>query len=374
MQVAIFLVSDERLLILPVIGVAAGVYWFYKGFRLLQRKRLILNTPASKIRSASMGLVEVSGLATGPYVLTSPLKQTECYYHRSIAWELQQRGKNSEWVKVAEETLHVPFYVDDDTDKVLVDPRGADMDLHCDLHEQYNRSVLFSGPEMPGCVSEFLLRHAANPNKRIKVEEYCIKPKNFLFVLGTLSQNPGLDASVMPSWAERSDQRSDEGTGFSSASLRTSLAPAPEMGEDARRSTGVDGEPQIIRLSPETSMVRATEMTQQQKIAAALTKAGISSPAAWAAAGFGGKLHSAVAVQPASAAGEKRNSADATGFDLHPPVVLMKGSHDPAFFISWRSQREVVKSLGWKSNLMIWGGPALTVVCVYFLLAHFGWL
>src|SRR5438309_7251140 len=83
---AIFFVSrPESLLIWSAIAAIAGVYWFYKGFRLLQRKRLILNTPASKIRSASMGLVEISGLATGPYVLTSPMKQSECYYYRSVA-------------------------------------------------------------------------------------------------------------------------------------------------------------------------------------------------------------------------------------------------------------------------------------------------
>src|SRR3982751_5236120 len=92
-----FVGSDVRLLAVAAIGALAGAYWFYRGFRLLQRKRLILNTPASKIRSASMGLVEISGLATGPYVINSPLTQMSCYYYRSIAWQYQQRGKNSEW-------------------------------------------------------------------------------------------------------------------------------------------------------------------------------------------------------------------------------------------------------------------------------------
>jgi len=345
----IFVFRPENALVLAAIGAAAGVYWFYKGFRLLQRKRLILNTPASKIRSASMGLVEISGLAAGPYVLTSPLKQTECYYYRSVAWEMRQRGKNNEWVKVAEETLHVPFYVDDSTDKVLVDPRGAEMDLHCDFHEQYNRSMLFEGPEMPGSVSGFLLRHGANPNKRIKVEEHCIQPENFLFVLGTLSQNPGLDASVVPSWADRA-----------------SVA-APE---DRNTQT------EVVRLSSGTGALPATAMSQQQKIAAALMKAGISNPAAWAVAGANGSstgtgAHSASAVLTAPAE-PRRVPAATLDFDLHPSVVLMKGSHDPAFFISWRSQRDVVTSLGWKSSLMIWGGPALTLACIYFLFAYFG--
>ena len=61
-------------------------------------------------------------------------------------------------------------------------------------------------------------------------------------------------------------------------------------------------------------------------------------------------------------------------FDLHPSTVLMKGAHDPAFFISWRSQRDVVNSLSWKSTLMIWGGPVLTLLSVYFLAVRFDWL
>jgi hypothetical protein len=53
-------------------------------------------------------------------------------------------------------------------------------------------------------------------------------------------------------------------------------------------------------------------------------------------------------------------------------MVLMKGSHNPEFFISWRSQRDVVSELNWKSAAYIWGGPILTLICVGILLARFG--
>lgn len=344
---------------MAVVGAGAGVYSFYRGFRLLQRKRLILNTPQSKIRSASMGLVEINGLATGPHVISSPLKQVSCYYYCSTAWQYQQRGKNSEWIKVAEESLHVPFYMDDASGKLLVDPGGAEMDLHCDLHEEYNRSVLLSGPEMPGSVYSFLARHGVDSNRRIKVEERCICPNSSLFILGTLSQNPGLDASVVPTWAGQPAQKN----------LRGSVA----------QIRPVNLKPEIMHLSGESSAVPAIEMTQQQKIAAALMKAGITNPAAWAVAGVspqspvqhGSPLSSAVAVSPES---PETTDHETESFDLHPPVVLMKGSHDPTFFISWRSQRDLIATLGWKSTLMIWGGPALTLVCVYILLAHFNLL
>jgi hypothetical protein len=44
---ALFRYSRNDGIIIAVIGAFAGVYLFYRGFRLLQRKRLILNTPAS---------------------------------------------------------------------------------------------------------------------------------------------------------------------------------------------------------------------------------------------------------------------------------------------------------------------------------------
>jgi hypothetical protein len=114
-------------------------------------------------------------------------------------------------------------------------------------------------------------------------------------------------------------------------------------------------------------------MTQQQKIAAALSRAGISNPISWTRASIAAPaaVDSAKAVRTIVA---EPAVEDLGGYDLHPPVVLMKGSHEPTFFISWRSQRDVVASLGWKSSLMIWGGPALTILCVYILLAGFGQL
>jgi hypothetical protein len=46
----------------------------------------------------------------------------------------------------------------------------------------------------------------------------------------------------------------------------------------------------------------------------------------------------------------------------------MQGTNNKAFLISWRSQQEVARSLGWKCTLMIWGGPGLVLLSLYFLL------
>src|SRR6202023_786701 len=97
------------------IGFCAGIGLFFYGFRLLQRRRLILDTPFSKIRSASMGMVEVSGLAVGPYTMVAPITTMPCYYYRTYVWEWKREGKNSKWVKVAAECMYVPFFLDDNT-------------------------------------------------------------------------------------------------------------------------------------------------------------------------------------------------------------------------------------------------------------------
>src|SRR5438445_10770376 len=151
---------------------------------LLQRKRLILNTPASKIRSAAMGLVEINGLATGPYTMIAPITGVPCYYFRTTAWQWQQRGKNSEWVQVADESMHVPFFLDDNTGRVLVDPQGAEMEIHRDFHDEYSGSFFGSNDDVPANVLNLLTRHGVDNDHKRRVDEYCIKPKNAVFHLG----------------------------------------------------------------------------------------------------------------------------------------------------------------------------------------------
>src|SRR5690349_10545482 len=163
-------------LFVPVMGAAAGVYLFYRGFQMLRQRRLILNTPSSKIRSAAMGLVEVSGLACGPYTVNAPVTGVPCYYYRTMAWQWKRSGKNSEWQLVADESLHVPFYLDDNTGKVLVNPQGAELDIHRDFHEEFSHSLFSSSDELPGNVAGFLSRHGIGSDEKVKIDEYCIKP------------------------------------------------------------------------------------------------------------------------------------------------------------------------------------------------------
>jgi len=343
-------------------GAFVGVYLFYRGFRMLLRKRLIENTPSSKIRSASIGLVEVSGLATGPYTINAPISGMPCYLHRTVAWEWRKEGKSSHWVKAADETMHVPFFLDDNTGRVLVDPQGAEMDIHRDFCDEFSQSLFSGSLGTPANVASFLSRHGVNCDHKIKIEEYCIKPKNALFVLGTLAENHSTTANATPIRTAAADAR---GFSFRLSAVPSGLAAGTSfsLGTNAEVTSGAVNKPAL-----------APDSLQRGKLAAAMMKAGITNPAAWAADGITGDRAASLSSGSAAAAVAPAAEAPEPQFDLHPPVVLMRGLHNPAFFISWQSQREVVRSLGWKSAAMIWGGPALTLGCVYFLAVQLGWL
>ena len=129
--------------------------------------------------------------------------------------------------------------------------------------------------------------------------------------------------------------------------------------------------PQIIRLSTDSDPAATPEMSQQARIAAALTRAGITKPEAWSAARV---PYGNVAVEenapPAAispADGRQAGRPKPSDFDLAPPVVLMKGANHPAFVISFRSQKEFVSALAWQSAAMIWGGTAITLLGLYTL-------
>jgi len=371
----------------PAAGIAGGIYLFVLGFKMLQRKRLILNTPTSKIRSASLGLVEVNGLAVGPYTLTAPITAAPCFFYRTQAWELRKSGKSNEWQQVADESLHVPFFLDDNTGRLLINPQGAELDIHRDFHEEYSSSIFFD-KEMPERCRQFLARYAVSGERKVRVDEYCIKPKNFLFILGTLAENPG--TAVVPDPIRTQPASSSRftlnlpggsrGTFTISVGKTIGYEPEPVPLKSLPQPSLIHRSVEVINLSDNQLPAASAEMTQQGKITAALMRAGITNPAAWNAAGIDNPgaavaTFAGTAVMSSASLDASATTSAAAGpaqeFDLQPKVVLMKGENNPAFFISWRNERAIAKSLGWKSALCIWGGPALILLGAYVLLAQF---
>ena len=370
---------------------ASTVYSFWYAFKAWGKNRLIEDTPISRIRSAAQGYVELSGEGRLPPDAQNkaPLSGIPCTWWRYKVEERSNSRESRGWSTVDSGTSEVSFLLDDGTGRCLIDPRGADLDIHRDFQQEFCDSFFTTKDPVPDNVRSFLFRQGITTNHKIKVEEFCIKPKNALFILGTLAENPGIELTSQPNRDLEGFKLTARG-GFSlglgaslSAVLDGNFPVESRLQPIAAHPEAQLG--QVVRLSSESIPARSADMTQQQKIAAALLKAGISNPAAWSAAGMESPAgpanqyasvitdHSPTEVRVSGMAGSDSAALEPDGFDPHPPVVLMKGASNKTFLISWRSQQDIARSLGWKCTLMIWGGPALALLSFYVLLSIESW-
>jgi hypothetical protein len=278
-----------------IAGMGMGISLFLRGFPFLKRKQLIQNTPTSTVRAASIGAVEVSGTVVGPYSLISPLSESDCFYYRAIA-----RSSAGEDKKAREEILYAPFFLDDGTGRVLVDPRGAETELQPSVDDEYSPAT------GDAFTRHFLVRRGMSSEYPARLQEYCIRAGDHLFVLGTLCENPGLE-SATDCFVHDLGQGKQ---GFLSAAAA-----------DLQRRAATES-----MLPP----------------------------------------GSAVPPMPQTSPIQHRSIQSET-FDLNPPVVLTKGTSGEPFFISWRSQRDVVEELAVRSILYIWGGPILALAGLCFV-------
>jgi hypothetical protein len=111
--------SHERLMFFALFSIATLGSLFYL-FIFIRHGRIILDTPTSKVRSASQGFVELAGQARSldDKPLRSPGSFTQCVWYDLTVEELN----GSKWAAVEKEVSIYSFYVDDGTGLCAVDP------------------------------------------------------------------------------------------------------------------------------------------------------------------------------------------------------------------------------------------------------------
>ena len=105
----------------------AAICGFFFAFSITHRKRIIEDTPTSKIRSAAQGYLELIGhghLMDGQPVL-SPLTGKPCTWYEYKVEEHRQSGKNSKWVTINKGISDELFLIRDETGECIIDPEGA---------------------------------------------------------------------------------------------------------------------------------------------------------------------------------------------------------------------------------------------------------
>ncbi|MBI3052214.1 hypothetical protein HYY74_07225 [Candidatus Woesearchaeota archaeon] len=181
-----------------VIGASAvligGIGIFWNGFYKFYKKRLIENTPTSKIRSIAMGMVEINGKAVPPQgkVLTGLLSGDKCVYYRYAVEERKTDSKGRQyWTAIDRGEKRAHFYVKDETGTVLLDPTGAEVDIPVDFTH-----TLSEGRKTPATIVQYMVSKKINPKqfffgyRPLRFTEWHIAPGDNLYVLGTAGSNP----------------------------------------------------------------------------------------------------------------------------------------------------------------------------------------
>lgn len=200
--------ADIRILLYSIGGFFFGLFLFFKGFSTMKRKQTIENIPTSKIRSVAMGLVEIYGqvIPAKKKILKSPFSGTKCVYYKYLIEEYRSSGKSSHWATVLKDINGVPFFLRDKTGNVLVDPKGAEIDIP----SKYSYTSGFGRPGMPKEIQKFLKTKGIDHkslfgiSKQMRFREWYIPaPKTLkdaknikLYVLGTAGDNPYVEEAT----------------------------------------------------------------------------------------------------------------------------------------------------------------------------------
>jgi len=191
------------LLVVGVAGFAAWAFWYYSDEQ--QIRRTLRKTPTKRIqelRDDELG--KVVGRARGlSETLESPLTYRRCVYFIAVVEEHRSSGKSSYWKTIIRETRGVPFMLEDDSGRAIIDATAARVSLDFDGKSQ---SGTFDDPTP--AEQAFLARHGQKGqgwifNKGLRYREAVIEDGETIAVLGAGTREPDPDAP--PTEAYRGD-------------------------------------------------------------------------------------------------------------------------------------------------------------------------
>ena len=166
-----------------------GLTTSFNSLKNLEMKRLLENVPTSKIRSLSMGMVELKGkIQVTDKILKDPFDDKECVYWRIHIQELVKSGKTRKWVTRHKAKNQVPFLISDQTGSVLIYLDDVNMnDVKRD--KQYDLATFFSD-EIPPIVQDYCRKNNVKlkgwfgGKKRMRLTITYLEPDDDIYVLG----------------------------------------------------------------------------------------------------------------------------------------------------------------------------------------------
>jgi hypothetical protein len=311
--------SHSNLDLAAVLGFGAGIYWFFKGFQVFRKYRVLADTPETPIRSIAMGLVEIRGKAIGDDRVSSPVTRTPCLFYKVDIerWESDSRGRGH-WARYRTDADGATFALEDATGKVLVDAHGAEFELI-----QTERREITSG-----------------------------------IARGFLSMFDEKDCTPMPG-LPATDEELVAYVSRVTAGVRTALF-------------------QGLNLSPREVDLTSPEGVhgEAQSGVKILKQAALEGSPHWGGSSSSGRFrlteYCILADHWYDVTGTCAENPSAQ--DENDRNIVIKGKNEPTFLITWRTEKGIEGMLRNRSLKYVFGGGILSVVCLTFLLLRLGWL
>lgn len=188
--------SDSDLSLIYIIGFFIGLILIVTGFWRYLVVQKLRNTPLSKVISASVGLVALSGKARLREPLISPVSGVPCAFWRIFVSYYNSR-KNGGWEGFYNAASKLPLTLEDETGQIPVLPDGATIEIPSNLsfegYIQERGLVIKEAATMDPRVLKFIDSLDADTRaifdehheRNIMLNEYVIHENDPLFVLGT---------------------------------------------------------------------------------------------------------------------------------------------------------------------------------------------
>lgn len=180
--------SDEgRILGYSIAGLFFGIFIFFKSFGKYKEKKLIENTPTSKVRSIAMGPVEIYGevIENKSDLITAPFSRKKVAYCKWTIEEYRKSGKHSKWVTVKRGVIGKYFYLKDKTGSVLVEVKGANVDIPIDNESKRVNDKIKSFLDSQGISYKTWIF-----NKQMRFREYFLEQGDKVYIFGNAGDNP----------------------------------------------------------------------------------------------------------------------------------------------------------------------------------------
>lgn len=339
-----------------LLGTIVGLWSFFKGFRVMREYKVLADTPRIPIRSVPMGFVHIRGKAQGAQVLSSPVSHTPCCFYRVEVDEWKSQGKGHSWVRQCVDYNGYRFYVADDTGKILVDAHAAEYDLPA-------ASVREVSSHNQNAADADLLHYVQY------AQTHSITDRMSQFMDKRLSKAaPNADPQVQ---AKREALR-DIFAGLSN--VQRGGSPPIEAMERLMNASGPMSDPEKEQ--------RRQMMLDRLHLAAQANQSGLLAallPEQRPAEGrFRLREHlvlpgqeylvdgSCIECSDPTAGNDDRTSNDRT--------MIAKGTNEPTFLISAKTDLQVRHAYRNRALLMVFGGAALALACTAGLLLHLGLL